>query len=157
MLILKLAFRNIVGAGLRTWLNVFVLSIAFVAIVWMQGFIKGMSEHTMNDMIDKELGGGQFWHRAYDPYDPLTLEEAHAPLSAPLQALVNRGQAAAVLVTLGAVYPQGRVMSALIKGIDPKQQVVNLPTQVLESDNHRIIPALIGGAHGQTDQTQTRR
>ena len=33
MLIIKLAFRNIVGAGLRTWLNVFVLSLAFVIII----------------------------------------------------------------------------------------------------------------------------
>lgn len=33
MLIIKLAFRNLMGAGLRTWLNVFVLSLVFVMII----------------------------------------------------------------------------------------------------------------------------
>ncbi|MFC1692341.1 ABC transporter permease, partial [Candidatus Latescibacterota bacterium] len=81
MLIIKLALRNISGAGLRTWLNVFVLSLAFVLIIWMQGFINGMSRQIMNDTIDSEFGGGQFWHQVYDPYDPLTIEDSHAPLS----------------------------------------------------------------------------
>ncbi|MCK7490031.1 MAG: hypothetical protein MZU79_07255 [Anaerotruncus sp.] len=30
MTILKLALKNLLGAGLRTWLNVFVLSLSFV-------------------------------------------------------------------------------------------------------------------------------
>ena len=34
MLTIKLAFKNITHAGIRTWLNVFVLSFAFVLIVF---------------------------------------------------------------------------------------------------------------------------
>ena len=37
MLIFKLAYRNLVGAGLRTWLNAFVLSLAYVIIIWHSG------------------------------------------------------------------------------------------------------------------------
>ena len=58
MLTIKLAIRNIVGAGLRTWLNVFVLSFAFVAIIWIQGLINGQAKQIMTLMIDTELGGG---------------------------------------------------------------------------------------------------
>jgi len=37
MSFLKLALRNLLGARLRTWLNVIVLSFAFVAIIGLQG------------------------------------------------------------------------------------------------------------------------
>jgi len=144
VLIFKLAFRNIVGAGLRTWLNVFVLSLAFVTIIWMQGFYKGVSEQIMHDMVEAELGGGQFWHRDYDPYDPLTVEDAHGPLSPALSDLAASGRAVPILIAPGAIYPHGRVQTAMLKGIDPEQKIVNLPTGSLRSDASGAIPALIG-------------
>ncbi|MBW2085127.1 MAG: FtsX-like permease family protein, partial [Deltaproteobacteria bacterium] len=144
MLIPKLAFRNIAGAGVRTWLNVFVLSIAFVTIIWVQGLIEGMGKFAMDDMIDKEMGGGQFWHRVYDPYDPLTVEDAHARPSPQLAELVSRHQAEPILITTGAIFPDGRAQNLLIKGINPKQEIINLPTSVLEGSDPGIIPALIG-------------
>jgi putative ABC transport system permease protein len=144
MLILKLAFRNILGAGLRTWLNVIVLSIAFVLIIWTQGMIAGINNQAMTTLIDIAYGGGQFWHQAYDPYDPLTLEDAHAPLSASLQDLVAKGQATPILVTSGAIFPGGRVQTVLLKGIDPDQQILTIPSKFLKNDDPNVIPALIG-------------
>lgn len=152
MVIPKLAFRNIVGAGLRTWLNVFVLSLAFIAIIWTQGLIEGMNKEAMTTMIDMEYGGGQYWHQNYDPYDPLTLEDAHAPLSPPLAALIAKGQATPILVTSGAIYPGGRVQTVRIKGIDPNQNVIQLPADVLKTDDPDVIPALIGTR--MADQTK---
>ncbi|MFC1895897.1 ABC transporter permease [Thermodesulfobacteriota bacterium] len=144
MLVFKLALRNIIGAGMRTWLNVLVLSFAFVIIIWNQGFIEGMSEHAMHDMIKTEMGGGQFWHRRYDPYDPLALEFSHGRLSAPLADLVSQGEATPILVTSGAIFPQGRVQTALLKGVDPKQQIVTLPSAHLDVENPDSVPAIIG-------------
>ena len=144
MLITKLAFRNIIGAGLRTWLNVFVLSLAFVLIIWMQGLIQGMSRQLMNDTIDTEFGGGQFRHQAYDPYDPLTIEDSHAPLSTRLNDIISGGHATPILITSGAIFPEGRVQSALLKGIDPGQQIISIPAGDLESENPDVIAALIG-------------
>jgi len=144
MLTIKLAIRNIVGAGLRTWLNVFVLSIAFVAIIWIQGLINGQAKQIMNLMIDTELGGGQFWHNAYEPYDPLALEDAHAPITPALADLVNNKMATPIFITSGAIYPDGRVQSALIKGIDPQQQIIDIPAHALKSEKEYVIPALIG-------------
>ena len=37
----KLAYRNLMGAKLRTWLNIIVLSMAYVIIIWQQGFLDG--------------------------------------------------------------------------------------------------------------------
>ena len=110
-MIIKLALRNLIGAGLRTWLNVFVLSLAFVVIIWMQGFIEGLNRYAMSAKTEAEVGGGHYWHRMYDPYDPLTLEDSHAPLSPVLADLVEAGDAIPILVTTGAIYPEGRVRS----------------------------------------------
>ncbi len=144
MLVLKLAVRNVIARGMQTWLNVFVLSLAFVAIVWLMGFYDGMHQQAMKAMVDTELGGGQFWHRTYDPSDPLTLEESYAPLSEDLTELVAGNLATPILITIGAIFPQGRVQTAMLKGIEPSQRIVDLPSNVLKPDDSGVIPGLIG-------------
>lgn len=132
MVVLKLALRNIMHAGLRTWLNVFVLSFAFVLIITLDGFYDGMSRQIMDALVESDIGGGQFWESSYDPYDPFALEKSHAPVSAPLQAAIERGEACAVLLAPAAIFPVGRVQSAVVRGIDPRQKVLHLPSEVLE-------------------------
>ncbi len=144
MLIIHLALRNILGAGLRTWLNVFVLSISFVTIIWTQGLIDGQQKQIMNTMIDSELGGGQFWYRTYDPYDLMTIEDSHGPLTDSILELISKGNATALLITSGAIYPEGRIQTALIKGIDPEQKIITIPTGTLKNRKPGEIPALIG-------------
>ena len=144
MLAIKLALRNIMSAGFRTWLNIFILSIAFVALIWMIGLINGFYDQIERETIDTELGGGQFRHRAYDPFNPLTLKDAHAPVPSVLSDLVSRGQAVPILITSGAIFPEGRLQSALIKGIPPNQGVLRLPDKSLEQADTDTIPALIG-------------
>jgi putative ABC transport system permease protein len=144
MLTIKLAFRNLIGAGIRTWLNVFVLSLAFLMIIFVQGLIKGMGEYAVEISVEYDYGGGQYRHKTYDPYDPLTLEESHAILSPTLEGLIERGEATAILVTSGAAFPEGRVQSALLKGIDPGQKILKIPSSFLGTDTTEAIPALIG-------------
>ena len=143
MLTLKLALRNLLHAGLRTWLNVVALSFSFVAIIFLQGFYDGLNDQAEHATIAALYGGGQYWHSAYDPYDPLSLEDAHGSLPAALQALVAHDSAAALLVRRGTIYPQGRFRSILLKGIDPDQHVLSIPSALLK-DTSGGIPALIG-------------
>jgi ABC-type lipoprotein release transport system permease subunit len=98
----------------------------------------------MNLMIDTELGGGQFWHKAYEPFDPLTLEDAHGPVPGVLEALVKSKKATPIFITSGAIYPDGRIQSALIKGIEPDQQILDIPADILKEGDQDIIPGLIG-------------
>src|SRR5512136_216677 len=109
MMLVKLALKNLLGAGLRTWLNVFVLSLSFVLIIFTQGLIQGMNQQAQEAMIASEVGGGHFQHPAYDPYDPLTLTDAHGPVPAPLAALAASGKAVPVLIAQGTIYPEGRL------------------------------------------------
>jgi putative ABC transport system permease protein len=145
MTIPKLALKNLLGAGLRTWLNVFVLSLSFVLIIFAQGLIQGMNKQAEEAMIAVEVAGGHVQHPAYDPYDPLTLQDAHGPVPAALAPLVSSGRAVPVLVVQGTIYPEGRLFTVQIKGIDPGQTVLDIPTSFLGKESAGSeIPVLIG-------------
>jgi putative ABC transport system permease protein len=143
MMAIKLALRNLLGAGLRTWLNVIVLSFSFVVIIWHKGFLNGWDRQAKTDMIAWELGGGQYWERHYDPYDPFTLTDSHARLPDELSRLVSQEEIAPILITQGTLYPSGRMQSIRIRGIDPSQHVISIPSNVLDSVNDEL-PAIIG-------------
>ena len=143
MMIIKLALRNILSAGLRTWLNVIALSFSFVAIILLQGFYDGLNDQVERSTVDALYGGGQYWQKAYDPYDPFSLEDAHAPVPAQFQGLIGDKTATPILVRTATIYPQGRFRSILLKGIDPDQKVLTIPSSVLQTDED-VIPALIG-------------
>jgi len=145
MILFKLALKNLLGAGLRTWLNVFVLSLSFVLIIFSQGLLEGMNKQAEEAMIAVEIGGGHFQHPVYDRYDPLTLTDAHGPVPASLAALAAAGRAAPVLVIQGTIYPEGRLFTIQIKGIDPAQTVLDIPTSFLAAaPAGDEIPVLIG-------------
>jgi putative ABC transport system permease protein len=145
MIIPKLALKNLLGAGLRTWLNVFVLSLSFVLIIFAQGLIQGMNKQAEEAMIAVEVAGGHVQHPAYDPYDPLTLQDAHGPVPAALAPLVSSGRAVPVLVVQVTIYPEGRLFTVQIKGIDPGQTVLDIPTSFLGKESAGSeIPVLIG-------------
>jgi putative ABC transport system permease protein len=143
MIIPRLALRNLLGAGLRTWLNVVVLSFSFVIIIWLNGIDNGMGDQARVAQIDAEYGGGQYWQENYDPLDPLTLQDAHAVIPAPLQNIINSGRATPVLVVQATIYPEGRLYTIQMKGIDPSQTIVTLPTEFLDQEDVDL-PALIG-------------
>jgi putative ABC transport system permease protein len=145
MISIKLAIRNLLGAGLRTWLNVIVLSFSFVVIIWMKGLLDGWDRQAKNDMISWELGGGQYWQSNYDPNDPFTINESHDKIPEKWGELISRGEITPVLIVQGTLYPSGRMQSILIKGIDPAQTILTLPTAALKNCNEEI-KAIIGSA-----------
>jgi putative ABC transport system permease protein len=143
MIIPRLALRNLLGAGLRTWLNVVVLSFSFVVIIWLQGLYKGMGDQARVAQTDAEYGGGQYWQENYDPFDPLTLQDAHSPIPEPLLKKIDNGQATPILILQATIYPEGRLQTIQMKGIEPDQNIVNLPTKFLDQKDEDL-PALIG-------------
>ena len=143
MLALKLAYRNLIGGKLRTVLNVLVLSFAYVIIIWQKGLINGWAVQAERDTENWEIGGGQYWHETYDPYDPFTIKDSHAPIPELAQVAINKGNITPILISQGSIYPDGRVQNVLIKGVDPKQTVIELPTSHLDVDIDEI-PAILG-------------
>jgi len=143
-LLFKIAIKNLLGAKLRTWLNVFVTALSFFMIILFSAMYDGMREHAKQVTIDTEIAGGAYWHPEYDPLDPMTFEDAHAVPPSAVKALVNQGKASPVLVSQASIYPNGRIMPVIMKGITPEQNIVNMPTQMLAGHEEVTIPVLIG-------------
>ncbi len=143
MLAFKLAIRNLLGAGLRTWLNVFVLSLSYVMIIYMNGMLDGWNSQAKGDMQVWETGNSQYWHNNYDPYDAFSIEESHAAIPLDFKEDVVSGNIAPVLITTASIYPEGRAQSVLLKGIPKNQKVLEMPTASLEGEWDDI-PAIIG-------------
>jgi len=152
MLAFKLAFKNLMGAGLRTWLNVGVLSFAFVVIIFYNGMIDGWNRQARHDTREWEVGSGQLWHPEYDRYDPYTFEEAHAELSPKIQTLVERGALLPVLLEQATMYPQGRMQGVVLKGIPADQKLLKLPSEALQSNDDGVI---IGKRMARSARLQT--
>ncbi len=134
----QLAYKNLMGAGLRTWLNVIVLSFAFVLIIFFNGLIDGWNKQASIDGIAWEYGHGQLRHADYDPMDPFTLQDAHGILPD-----AKASDLTPILIRQATVYPQGRMMSVVLKGIETDQTTLKLPTHLLKESNAEI-PAIIG-------------
>jgi len=143
MIAFKLAYRNLIGAGIRTWLNITVLSMAFVMIIWHKGFLEGWNQQAREDMINWEISGGQYWQENYDPYDPFTLTESHDKIPEAMQVKITDGELTPILISQGTIYPEGRMKSILLKGIDPGQDILEIPSAILKTESEEI-PAIIG-------------
>jgi len=151
MLAIKLAIRNLMGGKLRTVLNILVLSFAYVMIIWYKGLISGWAEQAVQDTINWEIGGGQYWHEKYDPYDPFTIEDSHAPIPELMETAISKGILTPILISQGTIYPDGRVQSVSIKGVDPNQTIIDLPTSHLNVDMDAI-PAILGAGMAKNNK-----
>ena len=134
MYIFKLAYRNLFGKGLRSWLNFLVLSFAYVAIIWMQGLISGMQYQAAQAIISEEIGAGQYWASGYDPFDPFSLDSAFVKIP---QNIADED--VPIFITRAIAYPKGSMRSIMLKGIDPDQKLLKLPTKYLENPDDAVV------------------
>lgn len=133
-----LAYKNLMGAGLRTWLNAAVLSFSFVVIIFYNGLIDGWNQQARIDGVNWEYGNGHLLNSEYDPFDPFSLLDGHGVL-----AQAEQENLCPILIRQATIYPQGRMISIQIKGIDSQQETIKIPTQLFKS-NTANFPVLIG-------------
>ena len=145
LFLFKTAFKSLIGNGLKTWLNVSVLSVSFVLIILLQGVLKGWSEQAVEDTVRWEIADGQYWQEGYDPYDPFSLDSSAVTIPARLQGDVNSQNLEPVLISQASIYPGGRMMGVLLRGIRPDQKLLKIPTELLTvNDNESEIPVILG-------------
>ena len=143
-MLIKIALKNLIGARLRTFLNVLVTAFSFFLILFVSAMYDGMLQHAKQVTMDTEIAGGAYWRPEYDPLDPMTFEDAHSALPEEIQSMVDQNKAFPVLVSQASIYPGGRIMPAIMKGIPPDQGIVNIPTNALSGHEDIAIPVLIG-------------
>jgi ABC-type lipoprotein release transport system permease subunit len=57
--------------------------------------------------------------------------------------MIEKKESTPILIIQGTAYPQGRMMTLLIKGINPDQKIISLPSHFLNKETDDI-PAVIG-------------
>ena len=137
-MLLKTAIKNILGAGRRTWLNVSVLSFTFILMTAFNGLIDGWVNDAITDTRDWETGAGQFWHENYDRYDVFTLQDAHGPIPNEFIPHINDQSLTPILVIQAVAYESGNMQNILLRGIEPSQQILEIPSQYLQSEEEPI-------------------
>jgi len=142
-MICKLAIRNITGAGLRTWINVFVLSLVYFTIIALQGLYDGWQEEAYTQIKKWDIAGGQYWQESYDPLDPFSLDESQASIPPQLNSLIDKGEALPILLTPALAYPEGRMRNIILKGIPREQNLLAIPTGLFEPESENL-QAIIG-------------
>ena len=133
----KLAFKNLFGAKLRTLLNVFVLSFSFVIIIFLNSIMDGWDQQAQKDSVEWEFGEGHLLHNDYDPLDSYTILDGHGEI--PKRSIGMTP----VLERQASVYPQGRMIGVVLKGIPADQKILKLPTKKL-NQNKDEFPVIIG-------------
>ena len=136
-LALQLAYKNLLGAGLRTWLNVIVLSFAFIIIIFFNALLQGWNNQAKEDGIAWDFGYGHILNRNYDPYDAFTIQDGHGVIPENLENTTP------ILIQQGSIYPDGRMVSVLLKGIEPNQNILKIPSAKFKNAS-ATIPAIIG-------------
>jgi ABC-type lipoprotein release transport system permease subunit len=110
----------------------------------MQGLMKNWSEQAVVDTVKWEIADGQYWQSKYDPFDVYSLDSSTVKVPAELKADIDAHLIELQLITQASIYPDGRMKGVLLRGIRPSQQLLNLPTKVLQQQDNELIPVVIG-------------
>lgn len=132
----KLAYKNLIGAGLRTWLNAIVLAFTFLLIIFYNGILQGWHHQAKVDTVAWEYGNGHLVNNNYDQFDPFTLKDGNGKLDD------TRGLTP-ILIQQASIYPQGRLFPVFMKGVDVNQRTLILPSHKLKETNAEF-PIMIG-------------
>ncbi len=149
MLLFKTAIKNILGAGRRTWLNAAILSFTFVLMTAFNGLIDGWVNDAIVDTRDWETGDGQFWHENYDRYDVFSLQDAHGEIPEEFAPCLANQSLTPILVIQAVAYESGNMRNIQLRGVDPSQQLLEIPSRHLHTDGDAL-NAVIGARMAQT-------
>lgn len=143
-MIFKLALRNIIGNGWRSLINVLILAAVLISLIWMESMWYSWLVPAKTQQKQWEFASGILRSKDYDPYDAFSWEKSYAPVPAEVQPHVASGDVVPILYSPGVIYPGGRQLNAMIKGIPATQKVLKLPSSDLADTGDGPIPALIG-------------
>lgn len=132
----QLAYKNLIGAGLRTWLNVGVLAFCFIIIVFFNGIYSGWNNQAKSDSIKWEYGFGELRHPEFNPLDPFSIADGHGPIPEVTDAVP-------IFLQQASIFPDNRMISILLKGIPVDQDLLEIPSYKLDNDSDEL-QGLIG-------------
>jgi ABC-type lipoprotein release transport system permease subunit len=144
MLSIKLAIRNLLGTGLRFWLNCLVIALSVTVIIFARGLYAGLTQQLLDAVISTETGVGQCQAKSLDPLDPITFDKGKSLLTAELQQVISAEKAAVILFHPATLYTKGRALPVVLRGINQEQTTLTIPSHNLAETTDTFPPVIIG-------------
>lgn len=144
-MIFKLALRNILGNGWRSLINMVIIAIVLIGLIWMEAMWYSWLRLAKTQQQQWEFADGMLRVRNYDAFDPFTWESSYAPIPEAATRDISSGRIVPLLYSPGVIYPQGRMMNALVKGIPQEQTLLKFPSAKLKPGGE-YLPAVVGKA-----------
>lgn len=143
-MIFKLALKNIIGYGWRSLINIFILFIILTGMIWMDAMYYSWLRLARTQQQEWEYASGILRAKSWDQYDVFSWETSYAPIPEQVKPLVKKGEAVPILLSPAVLYPGGRMVSAVVKGIPRNQTLLKFPSDKLVEQSPGYTPALIG-------------
>lgn len=143
-MIFKLALRNIIGNGWRSLINIFIIAAVLIGLIWMEAMWYSWLVLSKTQQQQWEFASGILRSENYDPYDAFSWEKSYSPIPTEFRPHVETGDVVPILYAPGVIYPGGRQLNTMVKGIPAGQQLLKLPSSSLAGGTEGLTPALIG-------------
>jgi ABC-type lipoprotein release transport system permease subunit len=143
-MIFRLAFRNIIGNGWRSLINVVIIALILLGMIFMEAYYNSWLIQAKTLQLDWEYASGMLRVKSYDPYDAFSWEKSHAPIPDNCKELIAKGEAVPVLFSPAVAYAGGSMIPVMAKGIPYDQSLLKFPSSKLGFAGSFNTPAIIG-------------
>jgi putative ABC transport system permease protein len=145
-MIFKIALKNFLRQGMRSFLNVLVTALAMVAVVFNLSLYNGFQDQAVRNMKSTDVAGGHYRLPDFDILDPIEWEDQTFKTPKNLSGLPLTDKAE-VLVLQGQIFPKRRLFPVQLRGMEIQQTLLDLPLNKLEewkAPVGDVIPIVIG-------------
>jgi len=145
-MIFRIAVKNFLRQGMRSFLNVLVTALAMVAVVFNLSLYNGFQDQAVRNMVSTDVAGGHYRLPGFDLLSPMEWEDETFKTPKSLSSLPPSDKAE-VLVLQGQIFPNRRLFPVQLRGMEMQQSLLDLPFNKLEewqAPIDDVIPIIIG-------------
>ena len=145
-MIFRIALKNFLRQGTRSFLNVLVTALAMVAVVFNLSLYNGFQDQAVRNMVSTDVAGGHYRMPDFDILAPMEWEDQTFSVPDAFSGLPSSDKAE-VLILQGQIYPNRRLFPVQLRGMEMQQSLLDLPLNKLEewqTPIDDVIPIIIG-------------
>jgi ABC-type lipoprotein release transport system permease subunit len=145
-MIFRIALKNFLRQGMRSFLNVLVTALAMVAVVFNLSLYNGFQDQAVRNMVSTDVAGGHYRTLDFDILSPMEWEDQTFKVPDTLSGLPSSDKAE-VLVLQGQIFPNRRLFPVQLRGMEMQQGLLDIPLNKLEdwqAPVDGVIPIIIG-------------
>ncbi len=145
-MIFRMALKNFLRQGMRSFLNVLVTALAMVAVVFNLSLYNGFQDQAVRNMVSTDVAGGHYRMPGFDLLSPMEWEDQTFKVPDSFSSLSSSDKAE-VLVLQGQIFPNRRLFPVQLRGVEMQQTLLDLPFYKLKEWQmpvDDIIPIIIG-------------